>query len=117
LVKIEKKVMELATYSLNDAAYSIKTGATLWFTGFSGAGKSTLSTFVKAKLGKMVGDSNKCFILDGDVIRRNLNKDLDSNSAEHRAENNRRISEVAKLFALSGQICIIAVISPCAKYR
>ena len=65
----------------------------------------------------MLGDTTKCFILDGDVIRRNLNKDLESNNVEHTAENNRRISEVAKLFALSGQICIIAVVSPCAKYR
>ena len=76
-----------------------------------------MSASVKDKLGKMLGDTSKCFILDGDVVRRNLNKDLESNSDAHTAENNRRISEVAKLFAISGQICIIAVISPCAKYR
>jgi adenylylsulfate kinase len=49
----------------------------------------------------MVGDKSKCFILDGDVIRKGLNKDLGF-SAEDRAENIRRISEVSKLFALSG---------------
>ena len=41
------------------------------------------------------------FVLDGDVIRRGLNKDLGF-SPEDRAENIRRISEVAKLFSMSG---------------
>jgi adenylylsulfate kinase-like enzyme len=82
-------------------AYSIKKGATFWFTGLSGAGKSTLSEAVKKELDKMVGDSRKCFILDGDVIRRGLNKDLGF-TTEDRAENIRRISEVSKLFAMSG---------------
>lgn len=64
----------------------------------------------------MLGDDRKCFILDGDVIRRGLNKDLGFTS-EDRAENIRRISEVAKLFALSGQVCFVAFISPYAKDR
>jgi adenylylsulfate kinase len=49
----------------------------------------------------MLGDDRKVFILDGDVIRTGLNKDLGF-SAQDRAENIRRISEVSKLFALSG---------------
>lgn len=56
------------------------------------------------------------FILDGDIIRTGLNKDLGF-SAEDRAENIRRIAEVAKLFALSGQICFVAFISPYEKDR
>ena len=64
----------------------------------------------------MIGDKQKVFLLDGDVIRTGLNKDLGF-SAEDRAENIRRISEVAKLFALSGQICIVAFISPYQKDR
>jgi adenylyl-sulfate kinase len=64
----------------------------------------------------MLGDSKKVFILDGDVIRQGLNKDLGF-SPEARAENIRRISEVAKLFALSGQICFVAFISPYKKDR
>ena len=81
--------------------YFIKNGATLWFTGLSGAGKTSLSIAVKAKIDQLLGDSQKCFCLDGDVVRRGLNKDLGF-SAEDRAENIRRISEVSKLFALSG---------------
>jgi adenylylsulfate kinase len=101
---------------VDQPAYSIQKGATFWFTGLSGAGKSTLSVAIKNELDKMVGDSRKCFILDGDVIRRGLNKDLGF-TAEDRAENIRRISEVAKLFAMSGQICFVAFISPYAKDR
>jgi adenylyl-sulfate kinase len=64
----------------------------------------------------MLGDKNKCFILDGDIIRTGLNKGLGF-SAEDRAENIRRISEVSKLFAIAGQICIVAFISPYAEAR
>ena len=96
--------------------YELNSGATFWFTGFSGAGKSTLSNAIKAKLDVMLEDKNKVFILDGDVIRGGLNKDLGF-SPEDRAENIRRISEVSKLFALSGQIVFVAFISPYGKDR
>ena len=95
---------------------SVSSGATYWFTGLSGAGKSTLSGALKTQIDALVGDSKKVFILDGDVIRQGLNKDLGF-SAEDRAENIRRISEVSKLFALAGQICFVAFISPYAKDR
>jgi adenylyl-sulfate kinase len=38
-------------------------------------------------------------------------------SPEDRTENIRRIAEVSKLFAMSGQICFVAFISPYAKDR
>ena len=91
-------------------------GATFWFTGLSGAGKSTLSEAFKKEIDGMIGDKQKVFILDGDVIRTGLNKDLGF-TKEDRAENIRRISEVAKLFAMSGQICVVAFISPYAADR
>ena len=97
-------------------SHSVQAGATYWFTGLSGAGKSTLSGALKTTIDALVGDSKKVFILDGDVIRQGLNKDLGF-SAEDRAENIRRISEVSKLFALAGQICFVAFISPYAKDR
>jgi len=96
--------------------FSVAKGATYWFTGLSGAGKSTLSEALKAKIDSLVGDSKKVFLLDGDVIRSGLNKDLGF-TAEARAENIRRISEVAKLFALAGQIVFVAFISPYSKDR
>jgi adenylylsulfate kinase len=98
------------------ARFSLQKGATFWFTGLSGAGKSTLSNAVKDKLDVLLGDKNKVFILDGDVIRQGLNKDLKF-SPEDRKENIRRISEVSKLFAMSGQIVFVAFISPYAEDR
>jgi len=94
----------------------LEKGATYWFTGLSGAGKSTLSGALKVKLDALLGDDKKVFILDGDVIRTGLNKDLGF-SATDRAENIRRIAEVSKLFALSGQIVFVAFISPYGKDR
>ena len=96
--------------------FTLKSGATVWFTGLSGAGKSTLSVAVKAKIDQMFDDDKKVFILDGDVIRAGLNKNLGF-SADDRAENIRRISEVSKLIALSGQVCVVAFISPYSKDR
>ncbi|KAL2552578.1 Adenylyl-sulfate kinase [Forsythia ovata] len=56
------------------------------------------------------------YILDGDNVRHGLNSDL-SFKAEDRAENIRRIGEVAKLFADAGVICIASLISPYGKDR
>ncbi len=98
------------------ATHKTLSGATYWFTGLSGAGKSTLSEALKKNLDKMTGDNTKVFILDGDVIRTGLNKDLGF-SAEARAENIRRIAEVSKLFNLAGLIVFVAFISPYSKDR
>ena len=84
-----------------ETSHSVTSGATYWFTGLSGAGKSTLSCALKENIDRLVGDSKKVFILDGDVIRTGLNKDLGF-SPEDRAENIRRIAEVSKLFCLAG---------------
>ena len=56
------------------------------------------------------------YTLDGDNMRTGLNKNLGF-TPEDREENIRRVSEVAKLFADSGMICLTAFISPYAKVR
>jgi adenylylsulfate kinase len=73
-------------------------GCTLWFTGLSASGKSTIASALEQHL---VNQGTNCYRLDGDNIRFGLNKNLGF-SAEDRAENIRRIGEVAKLFADSG---------------
>ena len=83
-------------------------GAVLWFTGLSGSGKSTIANTVDHKLHEM---GKHTYLLDGDNIRHGLNKNLGF-SAEDRAENIRRIGEVAKLFADAGIITLTAFISP-----
>ena len=94
-----------------ETSHSVSSGATYWFTGLSGAGKSTLSGALKTQIDSLVGDNKKVFLLDGDVIRTGLNKDLGF-TKEDRAENIRRIAEVSKLFCLAGQVVFVAFISP-----
>jgi adenylylsulfate kinase len=83
-------------------------GAVLWFTGLSACGKSTVVNTVDHLLHEKGKHS---YVLDGDNIRMGLNKNLKF-SAEDRAENIRRIGEVAKLFAGAGTITLTAFISP-----
>uniref|UniRef100_A0A1J3E5H7 Adenylyl-sulfate kinase n=1 Tax=Noccaea caerulescens TaxID=107243 RepID=A0A1J3E5H7_NOCCA len=88
-------------------------GCVVWITGLSGSGKSSLACALSRALynrGKLT------YILDGDNVRHGLNSDL-SFKAEDRAENIRRVGEVAKLFADSGIICIASLISPYRKER
>ena len=82
--------------------------ATVWLTGLSGAGKSTLAFALERHL---TGKGHACFVLDGDNVRHGLNRDLDF-SAEHRAENIRRIAEVARLMNDAGLVVLSAFISP-----
>ena len=83
-------------------------GAILWFTGLSASGKSTVANTVDHKLHSI---GKRSFVLDSDNIRMGLNKNLGF-SAEDRAENIRRIGEVAKLFTNAGVIALTAFISP-----
>lgn len=83
-------------------------GAILWFTGLSACGKSTIANEVDYRLNQL---GKRSYVLDGDNIRMGLNKNLGFSAAD-RAENIRRIGEVAKLFADSGVITSTAFISP-----
>lgn len=88
-------------------------GAVLWFTGLSAAGKSTLAREVEKRLFE---EGYFTYVLDGDNIRHGLNGDLGF-SAEDRAENIRRVGEVARLFAEAGAIVLTAFISPYRRDR
>lgn len=87
--------------------------AILWFTGLSGSGKSTLACAVEEELFKK---GIRTYVLDGDAVRKGLNRDL-AFSAEDREENIRRIGEVAKLFVDAGVVVLTAFISPYRKDR
>lgn len=80
----------------------------LWFTGLSGAGKSTIANLLEYELNSR---RKHTILLDGDLIRHGLNRDLDF-SISGRAENIRRIIEVAKLMTEAGLISLVSVISP-----
>ena len=88
-------------------------GMVFWLTGLSGAGKSTLAHAVEERL---FHEGVSVITFDGDAIRTGLCKDLSFSSADRR-ENNRRIAEVARLFALNGTVCLCAFISPARDFR
>jgi bifunctional enzyme CysN/CysC len=83
-------------------------GMTVWLTGLSGSGKSTVAAELERRL---VASGRPAYLLDGDNLRHGLNADLGF-SAEDRAENVRRVGEVAKLLADAGVIAIVSLVSP-----
>ncbi len=83
-------------------------GATLWFTGLSGSGKSTIAVALERAL---MNKKTLSYRLDGDNIRLGINENLGFSAAD-RAENIRRIGEIAKLFNEAGVITLASFISP-----
>jgi bifunctional enzyme CysN/CysC len=82
---------------------------TLWMTGLSGSGKSTIAE-------ELLNHVEGSWILDGDVVRTGLCKDLGF-SLEDRKENIRRIAEVSKILNDVGIQTIVPVISPTIEIR
>lgn len=85
----------------------------IWFTGLSGSGKSTIANALELKLHQQ---GIHTYTLDGDNIRKGINKDLNF-SAEDRTENIRRIAEISNLFIDAGVIVLSAFVSPYRKDR
>lgn len=83
-------------------------GFTLWLTGLSGAGKTTLAR----ALGPILRERGlKVERLDGDIVRKNLTKDLGF-SKEDRNLNIERVTFVAKLLTRNGVVVLCSFISP-----
>jgi len=80
----------------------------VWLTGLSGSGKSTIANQLEKRL---LALGSHAYVLDGDNLRLGLNMDLGF-TPEDRAENVRRVSEVAKLMVDAGLIVITALVSP-----
>ena len=85
----------------------------LWLTGLSGSGKSTIAQALEQRL---YHDGFIAQVLDGDNIRSGINNNLGF-SIEDRAENIRRIAEIAKLYINSGIITINSFVSPTISIR
>ncbi|OQS06419.1 APS kinase/ATP sulfurlyase/pyrophosphatase fusion protein [Thraustotheca clavata] len=88
-------------------------GATIWMTGLSGSGKSTIGRALESEL---IHRRLQVYRLDGDNVRIGLNRDLGFSAAD-RAESVRRVGEVAALFASSGTITIVGLVSPYREHR
>ena len=88
-------------------------GAVIWFTGLPASGKSTLARALERHVFERGGAP---ILLDGDTVRSGLNSDLRF-SAQDRAENVRRLAEVAAHLSRSGTIAIVAAVSPSTEDR
>jgi bifunctional enzyme CysN/CysC len=88
-------------------------GAVVWLTGLSGSGKSTLALALERRLFHRGGMAT---LLDGDTLRAGLNSDLGFSDAD-RAENNRRLAEVANFLKNLGHLVLVAAVSPSAAAR
>ena len=103
IVAVETRVDTDARWKANNHKSGI-----LWLTGLSGSGKSTLALELEQQLFRR---GWQAYVLDGDNIRFGLSSDLGF-SPDDRAENIRRVGEVAALFARAGVLVITAFISP-----
>jgi len=83
-------------------------GVTIWLTGLSGAGKTTIGQAVVTRLNELEVPST---LLDSDSLRLGLCADLGYDE-EDRAENVRRVAEVAALMRTAGICPVVALMSP-----
>jgi bifunctional enzyme CysN/CysC len=90
------------------AALKAQKPGVYWFTGLSGSGKSTIAGLLEKRLHAA---GRHTAMLDGDNVRHGLNRDLGFSEAD-RAENIRRVAEVAKLMVDAGLIVLVSFISP-----
>ncbi len=82
--------------------------ATVLLTGLTGSGKTTIGFAVERRLFEL---GKSAVMLDGQQMRRAINKDLGFTSAE-RSENLRRSAEVARLFNDTGMIVVAGFLAP-----
>ena len=86
----------------------LQDGLTIWLTGLPSSGKTTLAQ----ALGQRLRDAgHRAEVLDGDVVRANLTKELGFSRTD-RAENVRRVGFVAHLLSRNGVTAVCALISP-----
>jgi bifunctional enzyme CysN/CysC len=88
-------------------------GATIWLTGLPASGKSTVGRIIEQLL---VSDGYSAYLLDGDNLRHGLCGDLGFDEHD-RAENVRRVGEVACLLADAGTVAIVSLVSPYQAHR
>ena len=83
------------------------------FTGLSGSGKTTLAQNVR---GLLIENGYKAEIVDGDVYRKTICKDLGF-SKDDRCENVRRLFNVGQNFIKTDTIVLMSVINPYENLR
>ena len=85
----------------------------VWFTGLSGSGKTTISRALNKHL---VEQGKSVDILDGDIVRKLLHKNLGF-SREDIKENNRSIAELVEARSDNYDFILVPIISPYVEDR
>ena len=88
-------------------------GATVWLTGLPGSGKSTIGEELERRL---VAAGRPAYLLDGENLRHGLSGDLGFSPAD-RHEHARRVASLARILADTGNVAIVALVSPMAADR
>jgi adenylyl-sulfate kinase len=108
MCKKEKLQNDIQNSQLKD-----QKGFTVWFTGLPCSGKSTIAD----KVAEILRNKGlKVERLDGDIVRKNLTRDLGF-SREDRNENIRRVTFVAKLLTRNGVAVLSSFVSPYRETR
>ncbi|HXN36096.1 MAG TPA: adenylyl-sulfate kinase [Opitutaceae bacterium] len=105
---VEEPIQSRGTGPVNRSAILGHRGCIIWMTGLSGAGKSTLAQALEQRL---LNSGVLSAILDGDVLRTGLSRNLGF-TPDDRSENLRRATELAIHLADAGVVVIAALISP-----
>lgn len=108
---ITKNCEESTTTPVSSLAASVagaSRGLTVWITGLSGSGKTTICEAVHTEL---LARGIPVEVLDGDVVRKHLSRELGFSQSE-RDENIRRIGFVAQLLTRNGIVALVSAISP-----
>jgi len=79
-----------------------------WFTGLSGSGKTAISEATKLKL-QLLGLN--VFILDGDIVRRDLHRSLGFSKSDIK-ENNKLVLDLCLKYRQEYDIILVSIISP-----
>lgn len=74
----------------------------IWFFGLSGSGKTYASKFLKSKI-------DKSFIIDGDIVRKNISSDLDYDIKSREIQIN-RILGITKIVIVNKYFPIISTV-------
>ena len=101
------------SHSADEISLTKQQGLTIWFTGLSASGKTTIC---KAVATELLARGLRVEVIDGDVIRNHLSKDL-GYSQRDRNENIRRIAFIAQLLTRNGIIVVVSAISPYREAR
>jgi bifunctional enzyme CysN/CysC len=105
---VEEPVESRGASPISRSAILGHRGCIVWMTGLSGSGKSTLAQALEQRL---LNSGILSAILDGDVLRTGLSRNLGF-TPDDRSENLRRATELAIHLADAGVVVIAALISP-----